>query len=170
MRFWSICLLTLSAQAAVFADNSRPPIYIAAGLDYLSSASRALVGNEDPHLALGWSDTTSALFGIPSLDLDWSHGARNGNSIDTFGLTYCERRALSQYFYFGLGIGTFYNRVKLEAPDGSTDLTTGFRIGGRGMLGIYLSSTVFFEATYFYTGKVNGVSTNAISGCLGLWF
>jgi len=168
MKPWPILLM---ACATAGADaGGRPPIYIAVGLDYLDQESRTLTGDRAPHLALGWSDNTPALFGIPSIDLDWGHAAGNGNSIDTIGLCYCERAQLTSTLYFGLGIGTFYNRVKLTDPYGATSVSDGFRPGGRAMLGYLLSSTIFIEGTYFYSGTVAGVNTNAVAVCLGLWF
>jgi hypothetical protein len=168
MKAWPFLLL---ACATASADvGGRPPIYIAAGLDYLNEESRALTSDRAPHLALGWSDNTPAVFGIPSLDLDWGHAAGHGNSIDTVGLCYCERAQLTSAIYFGLGIGSFYNRIKLVDQFGQSNVSSGLRPGGRAMVGFTLTSTIFVEGTYFYTGTLNGVNTNAISACLGIWF
>jgi hypothetical protein len=168
MKCWPILLLFCGAAGAATTD--RPPIYIAGGLDYLNEESRALTTDRGEHVALGWSDNVSAFFGIPSLDLDWGHAEGQGNSIDTFGLCYCERAMLTSSIYFGLGIGTFYSRVKLSDGMGGSSLTTGFRPGGRAMVGYDLTSTIFLEGSYFYSGTINGVNTNSLSLCLGFWF
>lgn len=168
MKSWPILLLFCGAASAATVD--RPPIYIAAGLDYLNQESRALTTDRAEFVAVGWSDNVSALFGIPSLDLDWGHAAGQGNSIDTIGLCYCERAQLTSSIYFGLGIGTFYDRVKLSDGRGGSALSTAFRPGGRAMVGMNLTSTIFLEGTYFYSGNVGGVNTSAIAVCLGFWF
>lgn len=168
MKAWPILLLFCGAACAATTD--RPPIYIAGGLDYLNQESRALTTDRAEYVALGWSDNVSAIFGIPSLDLDWCHAAAQGNAIDTFGLCYCERAMLTSSIYFGLGIGTFYSRVKLPDGMGGTSLSTGFRPGGRAMVGMNLTSTIFVEGAFFYSGTINGVDTNAVTLALGFWF
>jgi hypothetical protein len=163
-------LLLLVGPLVAATAMDRGPLYLAAGFDYLTKPSRDLTSDRALHLAGGFGEAQQALFGAPSLDFDWGHATGHGNAIDTYGVTYCERAVLSDSLYFGLGVGSFFSRVKVQDEQGDTNVTQRWLPGARGMLGMMFDASLFVEATYFYSGKVNGVNTNAVALCVGAWF
>jgi hypothetical protein len=166
-------VLLLGSVAAAWAAD-RPPFYLAGGIGYLNAEARELTTSKPWHAAAGWGEAAQALLGAPSIDLDWTHAAGRGNSLDTAGVTYNERVPLSDSLYLGYGIGSFYNRLTLTDSAGDKQTDNNWTIGGIGRLGIYLGGgsygSLFVEASYLYRGKIDGVNLSGAAFTLGLWF
>lgn len=168
----ALTFLTLFSLPAIAAD--RPPFYIDGGVARFDAKIREMTRDYPWTIGLGWGETESAIFGSPSLDLEWAHAAGRGNKFDSYGVTYNERMMLSDSLYFGLGVGSYYNKIK--AVDNAGTVYDGSRWfpAGRGMLGLNLGGgrygAFFTELVYSYRGKVEGLDANGFSLVLGFWF
>jgi hypothetical protein len=164
-----LAALVLPATAA-----AHPPFYVAAGFSDMDNEIQDLTRRFPWTVGIGWGESEAAIFGAPSLDMDWIHASGKGNKFDTFGVTYNERAALSESLYFGLGLGSYYSRIKATADDGTVYNGSRWFPAGRGMLGLNLGGgrygSLFTELTYTYRGKVEGLSANSLSLVLGFWF
>lgn len=164
-----LAVLTLSLTAA-----DRPPFYVAGGVSQFDKAIRDLTNPYPWTVGLGWGESESAIFGAPSIDLEWAHAAGQGNNFDSYGVTYNERAMITSSLYFGLGLGSYYNRIKATADDGTVYDGSKWFPAGRGMVGLNLGGgrygSFFSELAYTYRGKVEGLSANSFSLVVGFWF
>ncbi len=175
MRMAAVIMCTFAlATAGLASAADRPPFYAAGGFGLFDSEIRTLTKKFPWMVGIGWGEKQRALFGSPSIDLEWIHSEGQGNKFDSWGLTYNERAVLSESLYFGLGIGTYFS--KIDAVSSSGAVYDGQRIfpGGRGMIGINFASgsygAIFTEFAYTYRGKVEGLQANNLSLTLGWWF
>jgi hypothetical protein len=166
MRVLTVLLFAIAGAAA--AD--RPPFYVCGGFGTFDSEIRTLTNKFPWLVGIGWGEAERALFGSPSLDLEWIHAAGKGNKFDSWGITYNERAVLSESLYFGLGIGSYFSKIRATSESGQ--VYDGHRIfpGGRAMLGMSLTNGIFTEFAYTYRGKVEGLQANNLSLTLGWWF
>jgi hypothetical protein len=121
------------------------------------------------HLVLGASAPEKAFIGYPWVDIDWTRSTGNGNRIDSVGVMYVERIPLGQGPYLGLGVGSFYNNIRIERED-YTQRQNNWRIGGRGLAGWNLPAGLFIETGYNLSGKVGGTKTDSVDLSLGIRF
>jgi hypothetical protein len=167
-----IILVGPAVTAAMAAD--RPPLYVAGGVTQFDTDIRNLTNEYPWTVALGWGESQRALFGAPSLDLEWTHAERKGNKFDSYGVTYNERAMITESLYFGLGIGSCYNRLKATDDDGKTYDGSKWFPAGRALLGLNLGGgtygSLFTELAYTYRGNVEGLSANSFSLVVGFWF
>jgi hypothetical protein len=167
-------LTILLCTVALAPAADRPPFYAAGGFSLFDSEIRTLTKKYPWTVGVGWGEASQALFGAPSIDIEWTHAEGQGNIFDTWGVTYNERALLSDSLYFGLGIGSYYNRLKATAANGTVYDGSRWFPGGRAMLGMYLGGggygAFFTEFAYTYRGKVEGIEANSLSLTLGLWF
>ena len=110
MKLVYIGALSILALPVIAAD--RPPFYLDAGVARFDQQIRNMTRDYPWTIGLGWGESESVIFGSPSLDLEWAHAAGRGNKFDSYGVTYNERMMLSDSLYFGLGIGSYYNKIK----------------------------------------------------------
>lgn len=172
MKFIAAGFLLLVSSALTAAD--RPPFYVAGGVTRFDSEIRSLTNDYPWTVGLGWGESERALFGAPSIDLEWAHAQGQGNKFDSYGVTYNERAMISDSLYFGFGIGSYYNRIKATNDDGKTYDGSKWFPAGRGLLGLNLAGgrygSIFTEVAYTYRGNVEGLSANSFSLVLGFWF
>ena len=172
MKLAHVGVLIILAFPTVAAE--RPPFYVAGGVSQFDKEIRNMTRDYPWTLGLGWGENEPALFGSPSIDLEWTHAAGQGNTFDSYGVTYNERMMVSDSLYFGLGVGSYYN--KINATDDAGTVYDGSRWfpAGRGMLGLNLGGgkygAFFTELAYTYRGKVEGLDANSFSLVLGFWF
>ena len=169
-----IQVLALALLSLPLAAAERPPFYLAAGVSDFDKSIRDMTNRYPWTVALGWGETEAALFGAPSIDLEWAHASGRGNKFDSYGVTYNERAMISDSLYFGLGVGSYYNRIDATADDGTVYNGSKWYPAARGMLGLNLGGghfgAFFTELAYTYRGKVEGLDANSFSLVLGLWF
>ena len=104
MRVAAVFLCTfVMATAGLASAADRPPFYAAGGFGLFDSEIRTLTKKFPWMVGIGWGETQRALFGSPSIDLEWVHSEGQGNKFDSWGLTYNERAVLSESLYFGSG-------------------------------------------------------------------
>ncbi len=172
MKCLPAIMLALSAVPAMAAD--RPPFYVAGGVSWFDKQVRDLTNDYPWTVALGWGEAEAALFGAPSLDLEWAHAQGHGNKFDSYGVTYNERAMISDSLYFGLGVGSYYNKVDATDENGKTYDASKWFPAGRALLGLNLgggrSASLFTELAYTYRGSVDGLDANSFSLVLGFWF
>lgn len=172
MKLAHLGVLLVLALPAVAAE--RPPFYVAGGVSQFGTEIRNLTRDYPWTIGLGWGESESALFGSPSIDLEWTHAAGQGNKFDSYGVTYNERMMVSDSLYFGLGIGSYYNKIDATDDDGTVYDGSRWFPAGRGMLGLSLGGgkygAIFTELAYTYRGKVEGLDANSFSLVLGFWF
>jgi hypothetical protein len=168
----ALALLTLPILRAAAAD--RPPFYLAGGVSEFDKQIRDMTNDYPWTVGLGWGESEAALFGAPSLDLEWAHAQGHGNKFDSYGVTYNERAMISDSLYFGLGVGSYYNRIDATDKNGKVYDASKWFPAGRGMLGLNLGGgrygSLFTELAYTYRGKVDGLDANSFSLVLGFWF
>jgi hypothetical protein len=172
MRLLPVLALSLIALPLAAAD--RPPFYLAGGVSWFDKQIRDMTTDYPWTVGLGWGEAEQALFGAPSLDLEWAHAQGHGNKFDSYGVTYNERALITSSLYFGLGIGSYYNRVDATDDDGEHYDAGKWFPAGRAMLGLNLGGggygSLFTELAYTYRGKVDGLDANSFSLVLGFWF
>ena len=170
----SILVPVLAVLSLSLAAADRPPFYISGGVSEFDKDIRELTNRYPWTVGLGWGETETTLFGSPSLDLEWAHAAGQGNKFDSYGVTYNERAMITSSLYFGLGVGSYYNRIRATADDGTVYNGSRWFPAGRGMLGLNLGGgqygALFTELAYTYRGKVEGLSANSFSLVVGFWF
>ena len=158
--------------SAVAAD--RPPFYVAGGVSRFDKEIRDMTTDYPWTVGLGWGESQSALFGAPSLDLEWAHASGHGNKFDSYGVTYNERAMITESLYFGLGIGSYYNKIDATDDDGRVYDGSEWYPAGRAMIGLNLGGgsygSLFTELAYTYRGKVEGLDVNSLSLVVGFWF
>jgi hypothetical protein len=108
MKFIAATVLVIAGSFAFAAD--RPPFYVAGGVSEFDKEIRDLTNDYPWTVGLGWGESEAAMFGAPSIDLEWAHAQGHGNKFDSYGVTYNERAMITDSLYFGLGIGSYYNR------------------------------------------------------------
>lgn len=163
-------IVLVSAAASGQAVASEIPFYVAGGIGMFSGDLRELTDNQGYVAALGWGDKVRSLIGAPSLDLTWGHADGQGNSFDSVSVMYSERIPLAQAVYVGAGVGSFWNRLKVQGQKEES-----WTIGVRGSAGLSLgglsSLAPFIEATWFYPlEKVGGARADYIAIVAGFWF
>jgi hypothetical protein len=167
-------LLLLTATLTALMAQDRPPFYVGGGFGLFDSEIRTMTRKFPWIVTLGWGEPTVALIGAPSLDMDWVHAAGKGNKFDSVGLTYNERILLSDDLYLGVGIGSYYSRIKATSDAGFVYEGNRIYPGGRAMIGSYLGggrgSAFFTEFGYTYRGEVKGISANNLFWTVGVWF
>lgn len=173
MKFIAASVLMVVSSVLIAAD--RPPFYLAGGVSEFDKEIRNLTNDYPWTVGLGWGEAEAALFGAPSLDLEWAHAQGHGNKFDSYGVTYNERAMISDSLYFGLGVGSYYNRIKAtDDKSGKTYDGGKWFPAGRGLLGLNLAGgrygSIFTELAYTYRGSVEGLSANSFSLVLGFWF
>lgn len=166
----TVLLLVATAVAGRGATASEIPFYVAGGIGMFSGDLRELTDNQGYVAALGWGDKVRSLIGAPSLDLTWGHADGQGNSFDSVSVMYSERIPLAQAVYVGAGVGSFWNRLKVQGQKEES-----WTIGVRGSAGLSLgglsSLAPFIEATWFYPlEKVGGARADYIAIVAGFWF
>jgi hypothetical protein len=164
--------LALSILPAAAAD--RPPFYVAGGVSWFDKRIREMTTDHPWTIGLGWGEAEAALFGAPSLDLEWAHAQGHGNRFDSYGVTYNERAMITSNLYFGLGVGSYYNRIDATDDDGRSYDASKWFPAGRALLGLNIGGgrygSFFTEAAYTYRGKVDGLDANSFSLVAGFWF
>ena len=165
-------ILALLGTAVCATGAERPPFYLDGGWGYPAHGdTRNATTPHGYHVGAGYADNETGLVGYPAVDFDWTHCSGQGESkMDVYSIDYAERVPISDGFYVGAGLGTFYEKVNVVEPDGSAHGGNALRIGGRAMAGIGVNDMVFVEGTYFYSGKIGGVETSVVAVCLGIWF
>lgn len=167
-----LALLTLPVLRMAAAD--RPPFFVAGGVSQFDKEIRDMTNDYPWTVEFGWGESEAALFGAPSLDLEWAHAQGQGNKFDSYGVTYNERAMISDSLYFGLGVGSYYNRIDATDKDGKVYDASKWFPAARGMIGLNLGGgrygSLFTELAYTYRGKVDGLDANSFSLVLGFWF
>ncbi len=170
----SILVIAFAVCSSSLVAADRPPFYLAGGVSEFDKEIRDMTTRYPWTVGLGWGESEPALFGAPSIDLEWAHAAGRGNKFDSYGVTYNERAMITSSLYFGLGLGSYYNRIKATADDGTVYNGSKWFPAGRGMLGLNLGGgrygSIFTELAYTYRGKVEGLDANSFSLVLGMWF
>lgn len=164
----------LSVLSLSLAAADRPPFYLSGGVSEFDKTIRDMTNKYPWTVGLGWGEQESALFGSPSIDLEWAHAAGKGNKFDSYGVTYNERAMITSSLYFGLGVGSYYNSIKATSDDGTVYDGSRWFPAGRGMIGLNLGGggfgAFFTELAYTYRGKVEGLDANSFSLVVGMWF
>jgi len=148
------------------------PLLLQVGGDYLSDDLRkALETNWGYHAGLATLLAENGLMGVPSLDLDVRYAPDGDGSLMSFEACYAERSLISGQYWFGLGIGSNFVRLKLDqTPERAESADRRWEIGGKAMIGYLMTDRVFFEATYHYVGDSLGLDASSVSASLGYWF
>lgn len=166
-------LLALPFASSVVAAD-RPPFYVAGGVSEFDKKIRDMTNDYPWTAGLGWGSPESALFGAPSLDLEWTHASGQGNKFDSYGVTYNERALITNSLYFGLGLGSYYNKIDATDKNGKVYDGSDWFPAGRAMVGLNLGGgsygSLFTELAYTYRGKVEGLDINSFSLVVGFWF
>ncbi len=175
-----IASIMLSATIAVSANALEPAsVQIMGGLSYLThDDSREIVDDGTDSLTnkygyyacLGFSAPQKAIVGFPWLEFPATRHEGNESRLDSVGVLYTERAPISELFYLGLGIGSFYNDYRITTA-GGIERDDKWTIGGKGLVGIGSAGRGFFgEVSYQYSGKIGGNESNTINGALGIRF
>lgn len=168
----ALVLLVLPVLKTVAAD--RPPFYIAGGVSQFDKEIRDMTTDYPWTVGLGWGESEAALFGAPSIDLEWAHASGQGNKFDSYGVTYNERALITDSLYIGFGIGSYYNRIDATDKDGKVYHASKWFPAGRAILGLNLGGgrygSLFTELAYTYRGEVEGLDANSFSLVVGFWF
>jgi hypothetical protein len=168
----ALALLTLPVLKIAAAD--RPPFYVAGGVSEFDKQIRDMTNDYPWTVGLGWGESEAAMFGAPSLDLEWAHAQGHGNKFDSYGVTYNERALITDSLYFGVGIGSYYNRIDATDKNGKVYDASKWFPAARGLIGLNLGGgrygSLFTELAYTYRGKVDGLDANSFSLVLGFWF
>jgi len=164
-----LVLPTLTTEAA-----DRPPFYVAGGVSQFDKDIRDMTTDYPWTVGVGWGESESALFGAPSIDLEWAHAQGQGNKFDSYGVTYNERASITDSMYFGLGLGSYYNKIDATDKNGKVYDGAKWFPAARGMLGLNLGGgrygSLFTELAYTYRGKVEGLRADSFSLIVGFWF
>lgn len=167
-----VAVLAVLSLPVLAAD--RPPFYVAGGVSWFDKEIREMTTDYPWTVGLGWGESEAALFGAPSLDLEWAHAQGGGNTFDSYGVTYNERALITGSLYFGLGIGSYYNRIDATDSNGKSYDSSKWFPAGRGIIGLNLGGgsygSLFTEVVYTYRGKVDGLDANSFSLVAGFWF
>jgi len=175
-RALHILVLAAGAASACAAtargrQPSPSPLMILAGACMLADGgSKDLTDDYGYRGTLAMLAYESGIAGLPWIDFDWNRVTGQGNRVDAAGVLYTERIPLSQSVYLGVGLGSFYNNVRIVQADGSTLRDDKWTIGGKALIGISLGSTVVIEGGYYYSGEIAGIDTKAYGLSLGLRF
>lgn len=178
MRATSIVIAaTFAASLSAMEPAS---VELMGGLSYLThDDSRELVDDGSSSLTneygyyacFGFSAPQTALVGYPWLEFPMTRHSGNDSRIDSVGVLYTERAPLTELFYLGLGIGSFYNDYRITSDGGNIDRDDKWTIGGKALVGIGPAGKGFFgEVSYQYSGKIGGTESNSINGALGIRF
>lgn len=167
MRLASV-LLCAAALAA--AEGAQTPLLVQAGATYLSGDLRQATGQRwGYHLGIASMLAEQGVLGMPTAEIDGRYAEGNALKLYAATIGYAERARAGDRIFLGAGFGTAYLRLRRTdpaAPEGEDD----WRLFAKGMLGYSLSDNLFFEATYFHTPRIGGLSTASTSLALGYWF
>lgn len=173
LPFAMVSLLAMPLFGVLVAAD-RPPLYVSGGVSQFDKTIREMTNDYPLTVGLGWGSSEQALFGAPSLDLEWAHASGRGNKFDSYGVTYNERALITSNLYFGLGLGSYYNKIDATDEDGNVYDGSKWYPAGRAMVGLNLGGgsygSLFTELAYTYRGKVEGLNANSLSLVVGFWF
>jgi hypothetical protein len=174
----SVLSTALLSLAAALPAMENQPLALSFGFAHLwDDGARELVETEDPEWndrygyygCLGFSAPQRAMFGYPWIDFAGTRHEGNDNRIDSLGVLYVERAPITEAFYIGAGIGSFYNDVRLTMP-GKVVRDNNWRIGGKVLAGINFGPNLFIEASYQYSDEVHEVETSSANLAVGIRF
>lgn len=160
----------LLAAVGVSAHAAQNSVFALGGgvVKFTDDGSSDLTDEYGYYATLGMSAPEAAFLGYPWLDIDGSRHTGDENRIDSLGVLYCERIPLGTAWYIGVGLGSYYNNLKIvEGND--TKRADEWTIGGKALIGRQFGS-LFLEGSYRYSGELKSVDTNAWTLGAGIRF
>ncbi|MFM7319987.1 MAG: hypothetical protein ACKO5K_00505 [Armatimonadota bacterium] len=180
----------LAVSAAHAQEPVRPAVFIGNGRP-LSSVSRTFAGDSVSIVGLRvpFGAATAQLapdWGRVTLDIDWQRVSSAGSAFSAFGAYLTERIPIGRvpegadgrrrpWFGLGLGLGQVGSTLKIKIPNSNpvryeTISQTKLRMGGKVVVGKYLSDNIFVEGGYFLPGTQLGVGANSLALGIGVKF
>ncbi len=164
-------LLLLAGASQAWSDDFSLPLFVLAGVDHRIDTRD--LGTHGLYLGFGYISGAPGLFqsGSAGVDLQLRHDTGGSITLDSYEVLYTERVfGIADQLYFGYGIGTGYDRLRVTTGTGQIASQHGWRITGKLMAGYSITKGVVIESAFTESGSIGGVNGSGFSAALGLWF
>lgn len=183
----------LALAATAHAQSNAPYTYALQGgtVGYRSTGVRDLIGKSGTFISVrrfasGLEPQLSPDYGVPSFELDYTNGSRDGSSARCIGLSVVERvpfgrpdsderAARLPYLGVGIGIGQSQIKQKVRIQNGGevafkTNSQTNMGLYYKAVVGYHFTSKIFVEAGYLGFPKALSFQPGALMTSVGVKF